>query len=338
MSRLLTCPVLCALLLSPVATAGGRIINHRDVDGAAKTPQATMDLVGGQRWLFNHASIGNNCVMYKGMTLLNRNNPTRYQLVGVQVEPAFGDIIDPPPNPTEPGTIYHWPRGGWAPDKFRKFDEAVRLRGWHAPAVDMVMDKLCFIDYAAKFDTYLATITALERDYPDTTFIYVTIPLMRIDNPEHPEWRDLNVTTNQYNAAVRAHCAAHGRFLYDIADMEAHDPNGLEYTYEQNGQWYQTLYPGYGANKTNYLNDLGSQRVALGWYALTAAIANDPTGDLNCDAEVNFGDITPFVLALSDKAGYEQQYANCHYGFADCNHDGQLDFGDITPFVELLSE
>ena len=34
-------------------------------------------------------------------------------------------------------------------------------------------------------------------------------------------------------------------------------------------------------------------------------------GDLNCDAVVDFGDINPFVLALSDPAGYHTQYPNC---------------------------
>ncbi|MEW6250174.1 MAG: C25 family cysteine peptidase [Planctomycetota bacterium] len=60
-------------------------------------------------------------------------------------------------------------------------------------------------------------------------------------------------------------------------------------------------------------------------------------GDLNCDAAVNFDDINPFVLALSDPAGYQAAYPNCNILNADCNADGRVDFDDINPFVALLS-
>ncbi|MEW6251697.1 MAG: CRTAC1 family protein [Planctomycetota bacterium] len=60
-------------------------------------------------------------------------------------------------------------------------------------------------------------------------------------------------------------------------------------------------------------------------------------GDLNCDGLVNFGDINPFVLALSDPAGYRQQYPDCTLLHGDVNGDGRVDFGDINPFVALLA-
>jgi hypothetical protein len=60
-------------------------------------------------------------------------------------------------------------------------------------------------------------------------------------------------------------------------------------------------------------------------------------GDLNCDGVVNFGDIDPFVLALSDPAAYQGAYPNCNVLNGDCNGDTYVDFGDIDPFVALLS-
>lgn len=62
----------------------------------------------------------------------------------------------------------------------------------------------------------------------------------------------------------------------------------------------------------------------------------DAVGDLNCDGAVNFGDIDPFVLALSDPAGYQAAYPNCNILNGDCNRDGQVNFEDIDPFVALL--
>ena len=60
-------------------------------------------------------------------------------------------------------------------------------------------------------------------------------------------------------------------------------------------------------------------------------------GDLNCDGVINFDDINPFVLALSDPAGYQATYPNCDINTGDINGDGHVNFDDINPFVTLLS-
>ena len=60
-------------------------------------------------------------------------------------------------------------------------------------------------------------------------------------------------------------------------------------------------------------------------------------GDVNCDGHVDFGDISPFVLALTDPAGYAQTYAGCPLLNGDMNGDGRVDSGDINPFVALLA-
>ncbi|MEW6200281.1 MAG: endonuclease/exonuclease/phosphatase family protein [Planctomycetota bacterium] len=62
-----------------------------------------------------------------------------------------------------------------------------------------------------------------------------------------------------------------------------------------------------------------------------------PKGDLNCDGRVDFGDINPFVLALSNPAGYQVLYPGCPLLNGDINSDGRFDFGDINPFVALLA-
>jgi len=60
-------------------------------------------------------------------------------------------------------------------------------------------------------------------------------------------------------------------------------------------------------------------------------------GDLNCDGLINFDDINPFVLALTDPAGYAIAYPNCNILNGDINGDGRVDFDDINPFVALLT-
>ncbi len=63
-----------------------------------------------------------------------------------------------------------------------------------------------------------------------------------------------------------------------------------------------------------------------------------PLGDLNCDGAVNFADINPFVMALSNPSGYEQAHPTCNINLADINGDGHVDFADINPFVALLTQ
>jgi hypothetical protein len=59
-------------------------------------------------------------------------------------------------------------------------------------------------------------------------------------------------------------------------------------------------------------------------------------GDMNCDLAINGYDIDPFVLALTDPAGYAAEYPECYGLNADCNSDGLVNGYDIDPFVALL--
>ena len=53
-------------------------------------------------------------------------------------------------------------------------------------------------------------------------------------------------------------------------------------------------------------------------------------GDCNCDGQVDFRDINPFVAVLS--GGVPCRFENC-----DMNGDGTINFGDINPFVAVLT-
>jgi hypothetical protein len=60
-------------------------------------------------------------------------------------------------------------------------------------------------------------------------------------------------------------------------------------------------------------------------------------GDLNCDGVADFGDINPFVLALSNPVAYAAAYPDCDIQAGDINEDGAVNFRDINPFVVLLA-
>jgi hypothetical protein len=90
--------------------------------------------------------------------------------------------------------------------------------------------------------------------------------------------------------------------------------------------------------------DTDSQSIAR-WGCLTAR-----RGDLNHDGSVTFGDINPFVLALSSPAGYAATYpgfaetdsSGQHYTgglvlfLGDLNCDGSVGIADLNPFVQRV--
>ncbi|MDX2200761.1 MAG: cytochrome c peroxidase [Phycisphaerae bacterium] len=59
-------------------------------------------------------------------------------------------------------------------------------------------------------------------------------------------------------------------------------------------------------------------------------------GDANCDGIVSVGDIGPFVLALTNPAGYTASVP-CSLFTADVDGNGVVSVGDIAPLVALLT-
>jgi hypothetical protein len=69
----------------------------------------------------------------------------------------------------------------------------------------------------------------------------------------------------------------------------------------------------------------------------TAVVTYWLRGDLDCNGAVNFDDINPFVLALSDPATYNAMFPYCNVLNGDCNASGAVNFDDINAFIAILS-
>ena len=65
--------------------------------------------------------------------------------------------------------------------------------------------------------------------------------------------------------------------------------------------------------------------------ALQASITAETSvllGDVNCDGDINFLDIAPFIMLLAN-GDYNEK--------ADIRQDGEVNFLDIGPFITILS-
>jgi len=60
-------------------------------------------------------------------------------------------------------------------------------------------------------------------------------------------------------------------------------------------------------------------------------------GDMDGSGAVNNNDISPFVLALTDRTTYQASFGLDPDVVGDIDRSGALNNNDITPFVELLT-
>jgi hypothetical protein len=143
-------------------------------------------------------------------------------------------------------------------------------------SVDVALMKFCYVDITADtdvtalFEEYRSTMAALQRDYPDVSFIYVTTPLttergwkasvkalLGKDDGMGPAD---NAAREQFNTMMRQEYGDTGR-LYDLAAVESTAPDGTRITGSVDGRTYYALHDGYAADP-GHLNSTGSDIAA----------------------------------------------------------------------------
>ncbi len=70
----------------------------------------------------------------------------------------------------------------------------------------------------SEIDTYLYLMNQLENDYPDVMFVYMT---------GHLNGGGVAGNVNQRNEQIRNYCRTNNKILYDFADIESYDPDGV---------------------------------------------------------------------------------------------------------------
>jgi hypothetical protein len=160
--------------------------------------------------------------------------------------------------------------------KIQDFDG--KLRGGIGQYADVAMMKFCYVDItsntdvSALFATYRETVAGLTRDFPEVTFIHVTVPLMT-GQGQMSKLKSLltgsnrwgpaeNVARERLNALMRREYA--GGHLFDLAAVESTAPDGSRATGTHQGQPYYRLYDGYAAD-SGHLNADGAQVAATAW-------------------------------------------------------------------------
>ncbi len=184
-------------------------------------------------------------------------------------------------------------------------------------------------------DQYLAPMSQLEADYPNVTFVYMT---------GHLDGSGLAGTLNVRNQQIRDYCIANGKVLYDFADIESYDPDGLvhymplmcndncDYDSDGNGSqdrnWaldWQSTHPenaDWYTCGSAHSQPLNANRKAYAAWWLWARLAQPFLADLNNDWKVNLDDIA--------RLGRSWQTADPYCDVAPAGGDGIVDIDDLA--------
>lgn len=150
--------------------------------------------------------------------------------------------------------------------KISDFDATVRLYG---SKLDIAFMKFCFVDITngvditAIFNSYKSTFAALQADFPNIKFVYVTAALDAYDV-------DNAVVRQQLNAMIRNEYGATGR-VFDLAAVESTRPNGTRVSGVSGGYTYYQLFDDYSSDG-GHLNDTGVQVVDEALFTLLSTL------------------------------------------------------------------
>ena len=233
---------------------------------ASTIATANLTAVARTRVFFGHQSVGMNVL---------EAVPGIYADHGVSAPPIEQGRSEPGANG---GVIAHQFIGENVKTLLKLEDFDRTMRGGMGQQVDVALMKFCYVDITtstdvdALFARYRDTMGALERDFPNVTFIHVTVPLTT-EPGFFVKLKTLlggndrfgpaeNVARERLNALIRREYG--GRHLFDLAAIESTKPDGTRVSGSYDNQEYFALYDGYAADDGSavHLNAVGAKIAA----------------------------------------------------------------------------
>lgn len=114
----------------------------------------------------------------------------------------------------------------------------------------------------AGINAYLNAMNQLETEYPGVRFVYMTGHL--------DIWNNNKLKAN--NQQIRDYCIANGKILYDFADIESYDPDGVRYLYANDTCDYYRYASGAWIHMGNWAQEWqDSHEEGVDWYDCESA-------------------------------------------------------------------
>jgi len=227
------------------------------------TKQLTEDLAIASRGriLFSHHSVGANII--EGIKRIDKEYPEGGHIRVASLEEAA----------TSKGPMLIQFSGGENGDPKGKVDAfAKTIRDDTQLKPDLAYMKFCFVDFNPRTDVkdlfsyYKRTVESLKREHPEIRFAHVTVPLK--ERPTGLKWKlfrligkevwedEANVKRAEFDRLLKENFKTDP--IFDLSVVEATAPDGHLTTFEERGQNYLSLYPGY-TEDGGHLNVVGQQ-------------------------------------------------------------------------------
>lgn len=266
--------ILSVLLLvgcNDESTMTGKVSLHSLSD----IPASTWEMLSRKNIYFGHQSVGDNIidginevVESSEVIKLNIKNLNDVQKSDISVF-AHSDIGN----------------NGDIDSKLNDFNK--NIREGFGGEVDLAFLKLCFWDVRRNtnidevFNNYKKTISSLKKEYPNTTFIHFTVPLMshsndfiaKIKRIIKPDNDDLdNIKRNELNRLIVSEYMGKEP-LFDLALIESTLPDGRRMAFSKDGKDYYYL-PDEYTKDGGHLNKQAGKYVAERLLIELAQVAN----------------------------------------------------------------
>jgi len=312
---------------------GQIVCQHTAVDRFEEIPPGAIQAASSLRLMFRHASVGGTIDM--GLDCLQ----------GTRDHPA-----ECTPYPDYAYDRRNWdfqPRGnsGW----YGKVDDFVSEVERQLDEFDAFSFKYCYLDgldglqepcgssldpdqVDRAWDYLRSNMESLEAAHPDKIFIWWTIPLTQVGQN----------CTEILNERIRSYVMENGKILFDIADIESHDPQGAPHTSGEGWEIALQEYcgeqnPGAQACHPNWTGKIRLAR-AFWWLAARAAGWDEAEegsrllrGDANADARLDISDSISLLFYL-----FTGEFQLSCEDAGDANDDGSLNTSDAVAILGHL--
>jgi hypothetical protein len=261
-----------SLIISTTATPlaeNAIIADHTVLGRFSAIPTSALSAAAAKKTLFMHQSTGNN-IDYLGLQCL----------AGLQDDPSVfpTECSTYATNPYHPYDNRSWNWKFWdnpVSDAIAKTDQFVSVVNAQQSNYQVLGMKFCYVDgWNQDFDYYRQKMEGLEKAYPDKTFIWATSVIgAQSAYAADPASMQSCLNIQDFNQKLRAYARDNHKILYDLADIESHDPDGNLCQYNGCEVLCDVYYDGYGGGGGGHPDVDGSLRMAKGFWWLMARIS-----------------------------------------------------------------
>ena len=253
-------------VVSPTPPPSGSIIaDHTALSTFANIPGLYLNEASVIDTLFMHQSTGNN-IKTMGLGCLAGLLDPNYGYP----EECHLDI------PYVPYDHRNWDWPEWPTpmsDAIAKTDQWVSIANAQQQNYQLLGMKFCYVDgYNQNFDYYKQAMEQLEQSYPTKAFVWATSALWDEDSAGGINYPSC-LAIQDFNQQLRTYAQANNIILYDIADIESHDPDGNYCQLDGCEAMCLTYSDGIGGGGGGHPDIDGSIRLAQGFWWMMARVA-----------------------------------------------------------------